>query len=68
MFPYGITDLPPEREVEFAIDLVHGTRPVSMSPYNMFVSKLEELKKELEDMLEKKFVRPNVLLWGAPMC
>jgi len=52
--------VPPEREVEFYIDLVPGTKPVSMTPYRMSASELAELKKQLEDLLEKKFVRPSV--------
>ena len=65
VFPDEIPDVPPEREVEFAIDLVPGTRPVSMAPYKMFASELSKLKKQLEELLEKKFVRPSVSPWGA---
>ncbi|XP_050910032.1 uncharacterized protein LOC127123898 [Lathyrus oleraceus] len=57
-FPEVISDLPPKREVEFSIDLVPDTKTVSMVPYKMPVSELSELKKQLEDFLEKKFVRP----------
>jgi len=57
----------PEREVEFLIDLVPGTKPVSMAPYRMSASELAELKKQLENLLDKKFVRPSVSPWGAPM-
>ncbi|XP_058728641.1 uncharacterized protein LOC131600505 [Vicia villosa] len=67
VFPDEIPDVPPEREVEFAIDLVPGTRPVSMAPYRMSASELAELKKQLEDLLEKRFVRPSVSPWGAPV-
>jgi len=59
--------VPPEREVEFLIDLVPGTKPVSMTPYCMSASELAELKKQLEDLLAKKFVRPSVSPWGAPI-
>lgn len=38
-----------------------------MAPYKMFSSELSELKKQLEDLLKKKFVRPSVSQWGAPM-
>ena len=67
VFPDDISDLPPEREVEFAVDLVPGTSPVSMSPYRMSASELRELKKQLEELLEKRFIRPSVSLWGAPV-
>ena len=67
VFPDEITDVPLEREVEFAIDLVPGTRPVSTEPYRMSTSELSELKKQLEELLEKKFVRPSVSSWGTPV-
>jgi len=65
VFPDEIPDVPPEREVEFSIDLVPGTKHVSMTPYRMSASELAELKKKLEDLLDKKFVRPSVSPWGA---
>jgi len=67
VFPNEIPDVPPEREVEFSIDLVPGTKPVSMAPYRMSASELAELKKQLEELLDKKFVRPSVSPWGAPV-
>ena len=65
VFPDDINDLPPEREVEFNIDLIPGTRPVSMTPYRMSPAELAELKKQLEDLLDKKFIRSSVPPWGA---
>jgi len=53
VFPDDITDLPPEREVEFTIDLVLGTSPISIAPYWMSASELGELKKQLEELLKK---------------
>ena len=67
VFPDEIPDVPPKREVEFSIDLVPCTMPVSMAPYRMSASELAELKKQLEDLLDKKFVRPSVSPWGAPV-
>jgi hypothetical protein len=67
VFPEDVSDVPPEREVEFTIDLVPGTSPVSMAPYRMSASELGELKKQLEELLEKKFIRPSVSPWGAPV-
>jgi hypothetical protein len=67
VFPDEIPDVPPEREIEFSIDLVPGTKHVSMTPYRMSVSELAELKKRLEDLLDKKFIRPSVSTWGAPV-
>lgn len=67
VFPNDISDFPLEHEVEFAINLVYGNSLVSMSPYRMYSLELSELKKQLEELLEKKFVRSSVLSWGAPM-
>ena len=67
VFPDEIPEVPPEREVEFGIKLVPGIRPVSMAPYRMSASELSELKKQLEELLEKNFIRPSVSPWGAPV-
>ena len=67
VFPDDFSGLPPVREVEFSIDLVPGTRPVSMAPYRMSASELVELKEQLNELLEKRFVRPSVSPWGAPV-
>lgn len=67
LLPKDISDLPPKREVEYSIDLVPGTSMVSMTPYRMSASELGELKKQLEDLLKRKFVRLSVSPWGAPM-
>ncbi|CAJ2645609.1 unnamed protein product [Trifolium pratense] len=67
VFPDDISDVPPKREVEFSIDLVPGTSPISMAPYRMSASELNELKKQLEELLEKRFVRSSVSPWGAPI-
>ena len=53
VFSNDITNLPPEREVEFAIDLMPGTSPISISPYRMPASELGEFKKQLEELLAK---------------
>ncbi|XP_027927548.1 uncharacterized protein LOC114184438 [Vigna unguiculata] len=50
---YKVLRLPPSREVEFSIDLVLGTGPVSMAPYRMAPAKLVELKKQIEKLMEK---------------
>lgn len=64
VFPDHINGLPLEQEVDFAINLIPDTRPVLMTPYKMSTSDLSELKKQLEELLEKKSVRPSVSLWG----
>ena len=68
VFPDEIPDVPIEREVEFSIDLVPSTKPVSMAPYQMSASELAELKRQLEDLLDKKFVRRSVSPWERQCC
>jgi hypothetical protein len=67
VFPSEIPAFPPSREVEFFIDLHPGTRPISESPYRMAPAELTELKSQIEDLLEKGFIRPSVSPWGAPV-
>lgn len=66
VFLKDICDFPPEQIVKFAIDLVPSTSSVSISPYKMSIIELSGLKKQSEDLLEKKFSRPSVMPWGAP--
>ncbi|XP_058733352.1 uncharacterized protein LOC131604960 [Vicia villosa] len=65
VFPDEIPNVPPEREVEFSIYLIPGTRHVFMAPYKMSALELLELKKQLEELLEKKFARPRCIIVGS---
>eukprot|EP00261_Vitis_vinifera_P040692 XP_019081935.1 PREDICTED: uncharacterized protein LOC109124301 [Vitis vinifera] len=56
-----------KREVEFTIDLVPGTGPMSKAPYRMAPVELKELKVQLQELLDKGFIRPSVSPWGAPV-
>jgi len=67
VFPDEVPGLPPNREVEFSIDLVPGTAPVSMAPYCMALAELVELKKQIEELMAKQFIRPCTSPWGAPV-
>ncbi|GAU40284.1 hypothetical protein TSUD_60750 [Trifolium subterraneum] len=67
VFPEEINSLPPEREIEFSIDLVSGSQPISVAPYRMSPLELRELKSQLEELLQKHFIRPSVSPWGAPV-
>ncbi|WRX29254.1 Reverse transcriptase domain - like 10 [Theobroma cacao] len=67
VFPEELLGLPPEREIEFCIDLIPDTRPISIPPYRMAPVELKELKDQLEDLLNKGFIRPSVSPWGAPV-
>ena len=59
-FPYvfsnDIAGLPSDREVEFTIDLIPGTEPISIPPYRMDPAELRELKAQLEELLSKGFI------------
>ncbi|WRX08490.1 Reverse transcriptase/retrotransposon-derived protein [Theobroma cacao] len=54
VFPDELPGLPPEREIEFCIDLIPDTRPISIPPYRMAPAELKELKDQLEDLLDKE--------------
>ena len=66
-FPDDISGLPPDRDVEFPIDLIPGTEPISIPPYRMVPAELRELKAQLEELLSKGFIRHSISLWGAPV-
>jgi hypothetical protein len=53
IFPDDLPGMPPERNIEFIIDLLPGTAPIAKSQYRMSVGKLEELKKQLKQLLDK---------------
>ncbi|XP_052887986.1 uncharacterized protein LOC128296593 [Gossypium arboreum] len=65
MFPEELPGLPPVREVEFFIDLVLGTTPISIAPYRMAPAELKELKAQLQELIDRGFARPSFSLWGA---
>ncbi|KAL0541606.1 hypothetical protein IC582_021659 [Cucumis melo] len=67
VFPEELPGLPPHREVEFAIELEPGTVPISRAPYRMASAELKELKVQLQELLDKGFIRPSVSPWGAPV-
>ncbi|XP_042448982.1 uncharacterized protein LOC122033898 [Zingiber officinale] len=66
VFPEELPGLPPKRQVEFTIELIPGTAPVSKAPYRMAPKELEELKVQLQELLDRGFIRPSVSPWGAP--
>ena len=60
VFPKELPGLPPHREIEFAIDVVPGATPASITPYRMAPVELKELKLQLQELLEKGFIHPSV--------
>jgi hypothetical protein len=65
VFLSDYSGLPPQREVEFGIECVPDTNPISKEPYRMASPELKELKEQLQELLDKGFIRPNISLWGA---
>ncbi|XP_075500089.1 uncharacterized protein LOC142538669 [Primulina tabacum] len=66
VFPDEIPGFPPQREIDFSIELVSGTNPISRAPYRLAPAELKELKEQLQDLLEKGYIRPSMSPWGAP--
>ncbi|XP_040948741.1 uncharacterized protein [Gossypium hirsutum] len=67
VFPEELPGLPPDREVEFAIEVYPSTAPISIPPYRMSPTELKELKVQLQDLLDRGFIRPSISPWGAPV-
>ena len=67
VFPDDLTSLPPERQVEFQIDLVPGAAPIARTPYRLAPSEMKELMSQLQELLDKGFIRPSTSPWGAPV-
>jgi hypothetical protein len=63
-FPKELPGMPPDRDVEFVIDLLPGTAPISKRPYRMSSTQLIKLKKQIKELLEKGFIRPSSSPWG----
>jgi hypothetical protein len=66
VFPDELPGMPPDRDIEFAIELQPGTTPISKRPYRMPPAELVELKKQLQELLDKGFIRPSTSPWGCP--
>ena len=67
VFPNELLGLPPQREIEFTIDLYPGTEPISITPYRMEPLELKELRKQLDQLLNIGFIRLSTSPWGAPV-
>ena len=67
VFPEDLPGMPPDREVEFVIDVLPGTAPISKRPYRMSSDQLSELKAQIKELLDKGLIRPSSSPWGAPV-
>ena len=60
VFPEEIPGLPPKRDFDFTIELLPGASPISRTPYRMSVPESTELKMQLQELLDKGYIRPSV--------
>ncbi|XP_027169505.1 uncharacterized protein LOC113769237 [Coffea eugenioides] len=67
VFPDELVNLPPEREIEFEVNLLPRTSPISKTPYRMAPAELKELKLQLQDLLDRGFIHESGSPWGAPV-
>ena len=65
VFPEELPGLPPYRDVDLTIELFPSTSPISITPYRMEPIELQELKVQLQELLDKGFIRPSTSPWGA---
>jgi hypothetical protein len=65
VFPDELSS-PPDRDVEFVIELQPGTAPISKRPYRMPPKELVKLKNQLQELLDKGYIRPGCSPWGCP--
>jgi hypothetical protein len=67
VFPEELPGMPPDRDIEFVIELKLGTAPIYKTPYRMATPELAELKKHIKELLEKGFIHPSSSPWGDPV-
>ena len=65
VFPDKLQGLPPYRDVDFTIELHLGTSPISMTLHRMAPVELQELKVQLQELLDRGFIRQSTSPWGA---
>jgi hypothetical protein len=66
VFPDDLPGMPPDRDIEIVIELQSGTAPISKRPYRMPPKELAELKNQLQELLDKGYIRPSSSPWGSP--
>nr|GEW39563.1 putative reverse transcriptase domain-containing protein [Tanacetum cinerariifolium] len=67
IFPEDLLGLPPVRQVEFQINLIPETSPVACAPYRLAPSEMQELSNQLQEIIDRGFIRPSTSPWGAPV-
>jgi hypothetical protein len=67
VFLEDLPGMPPDRDIEFVIELKPGTAPIYKTLFRMTTPELAELKEHIKELLEKGFIHPSSSPWGAPM-
>jgi hypothetical protein len=67
IFSEELPGMPPDHEIEFVTELVPGTAPIFKRQYRMAANQLAELKEQLQELLDKGYIRPSASPWGAPI-
>jgi hypothetical protein len=67
VFPKELPGMPPDREIEFTIDLIPRTTPIAQAPYKMGPEELVELKEQLDELEQKGFIKESISPWGTPV-
>ena len=64
-FPNDLPEIPPEWEIDFGIELLLDTNPISIPPYRIDLAELKEFKAQLKDLHDKVFIIPSISPWGS---
>ncbi|KAJ9544983.1 LOW QUALITY PROTEIN: hypothetical protein OSB04_024690 [Centaurea solstitialis] len=67
LFPDDLPGLPPNRQVEFHINLAPGAAPIAKTPYRLAPAEMKEMRNQLKELLDKGFIQPSTSPWGAPV-
>lgn len=67
VFPEELPGMPPDRDIEFLIELFPSTGPISKTPYRIPTNELEEIKNWIKELLDKEYIRSSSSPWGAPV-
>jgi hypothetical protein len=67
VLPKDLPGMPPDRDIEFIIELLPGMPPIAKRPYRMLVNELVELKKQIAELQSKGFIHPSSSPWGPPV-
>jgi hypothetical protein len=67
VFPEELPGMPPDRDIEFVIELKPSTTPIYKTPHRMAAPELAKLKEHIKELLEKGFIHPSSFPWGAPV-